>query len=137
MFLMGALSVVLVGGICVLAYRLAVYALPLAVALWIVRLAFGTGAGWVGSGLVGLFTGAASYYVLAILFGSVRSLPLRLAVALIFAVPAAIAGYALVHGVMAESVPSSIWLTIFAVIGGAATGFSALARLTSPPLDSE
>lgn len=76
MFLMGALSVVLIAGLCVLAFRLAVYALPFAMTLWIARLAFATGAGWIGSGLVGLFAGVVSYYLLAVLFVSVRSLPL-------------------------------------------------------------
>ena len=54
-----------------------------------------------------------------------------LIVALIFAAPAAVAGYALVHGVTKEAVPSDIWRQIFCVVGGGFAGMSALARLAS------
>lgn len=45
-----------------------------------------------------------------------RSPILRLIVALIFAAPAAVAGYALVHDVTNESVPSEIWRQIFCML---------------------
>jgi len=57
---------------------------------------------------------------------------LRLAVALIFAIPAAIAGYALVHGITREAVPSETWRQIFCAIGGLVVGVSALTRLAGP-----
>jgi len=50
-------------------------------------------------------------------------------VALAFATPAAVAGYAPVHGVTKESVPSEIWRQIFCIIGAAFVGVSALLRL--------
>ncbi len=53
------------------------------------------------------------------------------AAALIFAAPAAVAGYALVHGVTKESVPSEIWRQIFCIVGGGFVGVSALLRLAS------
>lgn len=63
---------------------------------------------------------------------------LRLAVALIFAAPAAVAGYALVHGVTREAVPSEIWRQIFCIAGGIFVGGSALARLADPtPFDED
>jgi hypothetical protein len=136
MFLMMTMSVFLIGGLAVLAYTLAIYALPFAITLWVGRLTFITGAGWIGAGVVGLLAGVVSYYVLAVLFATLRPPILRIGIAVIFTVPAAIAGYALVHGIMAEAVPSPIWLEIFSVIGGGATGVSALARLAAPPLDS-
>lgn len=67
---------------------------------------------------------------------AVRPPILRLAVAFVFAAPAAVAGYALVHGITAEAVPSEVWRTIFCLIGGGVTGSSALMRLVaniSPP----
>lgn len=137
MFLMMTMSVVLIGGLSLLAYMLAIYALPFALALWAGRLAFETGAGWIGAGLIGIVAGVASYYVLAVLFVTLRSPILRLIVAVIFTVPAAIAGYAVVHGIMAESVPSSIWLEIFSLTGGIVTGISALLRLAAPPIANE
>lgn len=117
---------------CVLAYRLATYALPLILALEAARCAYGTGAGWIGAGIVGLFAGIASFGVLAFLFATLRIPILRIAVALIFAVPAAVAGYALVHGVTREAVPSKIWRQIFCIAAGAVVGCSAFARLASP-----
>jgi hypothetical protein len=50
-------------------------------------------------------------------------------VALVFAAPAAIAGYALVHGVTYEAMPSAIWRQIFCFGGGAGVGVSATMRL--------
>lgn len=137
MFLMATMSVVMIGGLCILAYRLATYALPVALALWAGRLAFDTGAGWFGAALIALIGGVASYYVLAVMFVTLRSPIPRMILAVIFTVPAIIAGYALVYGVMAESVPSPIWLQIFSVAGGIVTGISALLRLAAPPIATE
>lgn len=66
------------------------------------------------------------------LFDSLRTPILRLIVALIFAAPAAVAGYALVHGVTKDSVPSEIWRQIFCIVGGGFVGVSAMMRLAVP-----
>jgi hypothetical protein len=71
--------------------------------------------------------------LLVFLFETLRPPILRLAVALIFAIPAAIAGYALIHGITRKSVPSEIWRQIFCIIGGLVVGNSALMRLAAPP----
>lgn len=126
------LSVVLTGAMCALAYTLATYALPFLFAVTMTRLAFATGAGFVGAGIVGLFAGVAAYGFLAYLFTTLRSSSLRLAVALIFAIPAAIAGYALAYGITREAIPSEIWRQIFCVVGGISVGLSALAKLANP-----
>ena len=55
-----------------------------------------------------------------------------MSVALVFAAPAAIAGYALVYGVTHEAIPSAIWRQIFCFIGGALVGVSALMRTREP-----
>ena len=132
--LMAATLVVIM---CVLAYRLATFALPLMLTLETARFAYGTGTGWIGAGIVGLFAGAASFRSLAFLFATLRVPILRFAVALIFAAPAAIAGYALVHGVTREVVSSEIWRQIFCIAGGAIVGCSALARLADPSVFRE
>lgn len=62
---------------------------------------------------------------------AVRPPILRLAVALVFAAPAAVAGYALVYGITREAVPSEVWRTIFCLIGAGGTGMSALMRLVA------
>ena len=117
---------------CVLAYKLATYTLPFTVALAVARFAYGTGAGLIGAGLVGLVAAAASFAILAFLFATARAPFLRVTIAVIFAAPAAVAGYAIVHGVAAEIVPSPIWRQIFSVTGAIAVGISALARIAAP-----
>jgi hypothetical protein len=93
------------------------------------RFSYHTGAGLIGAGFIGLVAAAIAFGVFAVLFAKLRSPILRLIVALIFATPAAIAGYALVHGVTYETIPSAIWRQIFCFTGGALVGVSALMRL--------
>ncbi len=126
------ISVALIAGLCVLAYTLAVYALPFMLAIEAARFAYATGSGLIGAGLVGLVAGAAAYGLLVFAFASLRSPVLRLIVALVFAAPAAVAGYALVHGVTGDAVPSEVWRQIFCIIGGGLVGVSALLRLAVP-----
>lgn len=133
MIVLIVMTAMLIIMLCGFAYWLATYALPFMVALFAARFAFGSGAGVVGAGLVGLVAGAASFAILAFLFATLRALFLRIVIALIFAAPAAVAGYALVHGVLGEAVPSPIWRQIFCITGGALTGFSALTRLVALP----
>ena len=123
-------SIAAIGVLCCLLFYLAVYALPFMLGLTAAQFAYQTGSGLIGAGLVGVVAGAAAFGILALLFDTLRPPILRLLVALVFAAPAAVAGYALVHGVTKESVPSEIWRQIFCIIGGGFVGVSALLRLT-------
>ena len=125
------MGVVLIAGLCVLAYTLAVYALPFMLGVTAAQFAYQPGSGFIGAGLVGIVAAVAAFGILAFLFDTLRPPILRLLVALVFAAPAAIAGYALIHGVTKESVPSEIWRQIFCIIGGAFVWTSALLRLTA------
>ena len=109
-------------------HTLAIYALPFMLALAATRFAYGTGAGWLGTGIVGVVAGVASFGILTLLFAILRAPILRIALALIFAAPAAVAGYALVHGVTAEAVPSPVWRQIFCLASGAFVGAAAVAQ---------
>ncbi|MBB6305024.1 hypothetical protein [Rhizobium leucaenae] len=129
MIVLMLMAVGLVAGLCVLAYMLAVYALPFTLGLEAAQWAYASGSGLIGAGLVGLVAGAASYGLLIVLFMVLRPLILRLGVALVFAAPAAIAGYAFVYGITREAVPSEVWRVAFCLIGGSVTGLSALMRL--------
>ena len=126
------MSVALVAILCVVAYTLAVYALPFMLGLAAAHFAYDTGSGLIGAGLVGLVAAAAAFGVLALLFAALRPPILRLVVALVFAAPAAMAGYMLVHGMTKEAVPSEVWRQIFCIIGGGFVGVSALLRLAAP-----
>lgn len=136
MIVLMLMTVALLAGLCVLAYTLAVYALPFMLGVEVARWAYASGSGLIGAGLVGLVTGAAAYGLLIVLFMAVRPPILRLAVALVFATPAAVAGYALVHGITRDAVPSEIWRVIFCLIGGGVTGLSALMRLAADVVGS-
>lgn len=125
-------SVVLIAGLCVLAYTLAVYALPFMLGVTAAQFAYHTGADFIGAGLVGLAAAVAAFGVLALLFETLRSPIPRLIVGLVFAAPAALAGYALVHGATKDSVPSEIWRQIFCIIDGAFVFVSAMTRLAMP-----
>jgi hypothetical protein len=130
-------AIVLVGAVAVLAYRLATFALPSMLALEAARFAYATGAGWIGAAIVGVFAGVAAFGILAFLFATLRAPMLRLGVAVIFAAPAAVAGYALVHGPAREAVPSELWRQVFGIAGGIFVGCSALARLADPSIWGE
>jgi hypothetical protein len=123
------MSVALVVILCLVAYTLATYALPLMLGLAAARFAYHTGAGLIGASFIGLIAAVAVFGLFAVLFAKLRSPILRLILAMIFAAPAALAGYALVHGVTHEAMRSAIWRQIFCFIGGALVGLSALMRL--------
>lgn len=133
MFVVIVMAVALTVMLCGFAYTLATYALPFMLALAAARFAYATGAGIVGAAMVGLAAGTAAFAILATLFAAARAPILRVALGAIFAAPAAVAGYALVHGVTHDAVPSEIWRQIFCIAGGACVGLSALARLSNPP----
>ena len=61
------MSVALVALLCVIAYTLAVYALPFMLGVEVARWAYASGSGLIGAGLVGLVTGAVAYGLLIVL----------------------------------------------------------------------
>ncbi len=124
-------TVMLIGMMWVLAYTLAIYALPFMLALAATRFAYATGAGWAGAAIAGLAAGAVSFGILTSLFAMLRAPILRIALALLFGAPATVAGYALVHGVTGEAVPSPVWRQIFCLAGGALVGAAAVMRLAT------
>lgn len=119
--------------LCVVAYTLAVYALPFMIGVAAAQAAYHSGSGLPGAALVGLFAAGVAFGILALLFEKLRSPVSRFIVALLFAGPAAVAGYALIYGITEKLVPSPIWRQIFCIAGGAFVGLAALARLAAPP----
>lgn len=122
------------GMFCVTLFYVAVYALPFAVGLEAALWAIHTGAGTIGGIAVGIVAGAMVYAVGQVVFASSRSIVIRWIGILLFAVPAAIAGYSMVSQ-FAEAmglVPSPIWRQVFAVFGALAVSGTAIARLSAP-----
>jgi hypothetical protein len=124
------LSVFGIGLFCWLIFTLAVYALPFFVGLTVGMAAFNSGAGVVGTFLAGIVVGALTLGAGQIAFAVVRPLILRAAIAALFAVPAAIAGYHAVLGLSQIGVPSLFWRELFAWIGAILIGGTAWARMT-------
>jgi hypothetical protein len=123
------LSVFGIGLFCWLVFTLAAYALPFFVGLTAGMAAFHSGAG-VGALLVGVIAGALTLVVGHIAFAVVRPLILRGAIAALFAIPGAIAGYHAVLGLSQIGVPSLFWRELFAWIGAIFIGGTAWARMT-------
>jgi hypothetical protein len=119
------------GTMLVLLFTLAIYAVPFFVGLTVGMWAFETGAGVIGAVLVGLVAGVVALFAAQLLFASVRSLALRAVIALLFAAPAAVAGYHAVLGISALLVPSEAWRHVFAAIGGLVVGVSAAVQLAA------
>lgn len=130
MFLAVVLTILGLGFICWLLFTLAVYALPFFAAVTAGLWAYGTGAGVLGALAIGLAAGVATLIGGQSLFSTIRSTVVRLALALAFAAPAAIAGYHAILGISTIGIPSETWRQVFAVMGAAAVGFTAAARLT-------
>src|SRR6266852_3636869 len=67
------MSVALVGILCVVAYTLATYALPLMLGFAAARFAYHTGPGLIGASVIGLIAAAAAFGVFSVLFAKLRS----------------------------------------------------------------
>ncbi len=122
------LTVLGLGVLCVLIFRLAVYALPAFIGFAAMFWAIGAGAG-IGSVAIGLVAGIGMFIAGQAAFSSSRSPMIRWAVALIFAGPAAYAGYSLVLQLSSIGNPSLLWQHAFAIAGAAVIGVTALIRL--------
>ena len=130
-----ALSILGLGAICGLLFSLAIYALPFCVGMTI---AFAALHG--GSGVVIAFGAAALAAGITLAFGRIafaaaRPPLIRAAVGLLYAIPAALAGYHLSHGLAAISMTDEGWRAAFAFVGAGFIGATAFSRmaLVAPP----
>lgn len=116
---------------CVIAWNLAIYALPVMAAIIAAQYAWGAGAGVLLSGFVA--TGAALLSVALVIgvLGFAKNPVLRFIALLLFAVPAVIAGYALVYGITKNAIDSTIVLNLLGGIGGLVIGVSAIVNLNA------
>ncbi len=124
-----------IAGVCALAwllFNLAVFALPFFAGVSAGMAALHSGAGPIGAILAGLLAGGLTLAVGQMVFTLVPSTLVRGAVALLFAVPAAIAGYHAAHGLAGLAMPSEGWRQAFAIFGALVVGATALARLVLP-----
>ncbi|MBN9505384.1 MAG: hypothetical protein J0I69_05100 [Altererythrobacter sp.] len=125
------LIVPLIFFLCWLLFTLAVHALPffagVSLGLWM----HAGGSGVLTALLAGLAAAIGTLIAGQMLFALARSPITRLGVALLFAVPAAFAGYHAVHGVLALGGVPDLWRQFIAGAGALAVGASAWGRLAA------
>ena len=125
------LAIVAVYMCCALLFRLSVHALPLFVGFAAASVTYHSHHGLVAAMVAAAFAGIATIALAQIALGLARSDLARAAIGLVFAMPAAIAGYHALHGIAAATMPVSIWPTVVSLIGGgviAATSWAQWSR---------
>lgn len=125
------LAISLTIALCILAYNLAIYALPFMVGLSAAQYVWAAGAGIIMSGLAAIGAALLSIALLIAVLGFAKNPVLRLIALAIFAVPAVIAGFALVHGVAKHAIDSGIALNLLGGVGGFVIGVAAMLNLNA------
>jgi hypothetical protein len=127
------LNILGLGFFCWVLFTLAVYALPLFVGMTAGLYAHESGIGPLGAIGLGIVAAAFVLVIGQMIFSIVRTPILRITVALMFAVPAAIAGYYATFGLSGLTMTSDLWRQVFAVIGAVVIAATAWARLATSP----
>jgi hypothetical protein len=135
------LSVVGLAYLCWLLFALAMYALPFFAGLTAGLAAYHSGSGPIGAIIVGLIAGSVTLIVGQIAFMKLSSRLMRALIALLFAVPAAVAGYHAALGLAHIGIPAEGWrqamagAIVVAATACARMAFSALRpNKASPPV---
>ena len=102
--------------------------------------AYNSGAGLLGTPIVAIAAGGMTLALAQIAFAMTQSLILRAVIAVLFTLPATLAGYHVALAMAQFGVPSPAWQHVFACLGAIFIGGTAWTRLTvftEPcPLDS-
>ncbi len=125
-------SLVGIGILIAIMFQMAIFALPLFIAVTAGRFAYETRAGVMGAIVVGLITAVVAFGVAQLILATTRSTALRVIIAVAFAAPAAFAGYHVVLGLSHIGGAHGVWQPIFAGIGAIIIAGAALARLATP-----
>ena len=112
-----ALIIVAVFLCCALLFRLSIYALPLFVAFAAASATYHSGYGIIAALVAAMLAAIATIAIAQIALGLVKSDLARTAIGLVFALPAALAGYHAVHGIAAATMPASSWQVAVSLIG--------------------
>ncbi len=134
MFIAGVIfGFVALGFCCWLLFALAVNALPFFIGVTAGLAAHQNGSGAIGAIVVGLVAGVVTPAAGQSVFVATRSPGMRAAIALLFAAPAAIAGYHATLGLAHIGASSQGWQETFAFIGAIVVGGTAWERMRSLP----
>jgi hypothetical protein len=124
------LNMVGLGIFCCALFALATHALPFFVGMTAGIYSFQAGAGPFGAIVVGFVTAGLTLVVGQCAFSVARSRIVRLVIGLLFAVPAARAGYDVTLALAHLGIPSEWWRESFAVLGAIAVGGTAWANVS-------
>jgi|SRR6185437_11602763 len=116
---------------CVLIYKMAVYALPVIIGLWVAFAALHSGSGPILAFAVGFVAGAVVFGIGQSVWNSRQPKVLHYAVALLFVVPAMLTGYYTAQQFSTLVVPSPSWQGVSAIAGAVAVGLTAFVRLSN------
>jgi hypothetical protein len=119
------LSFVVLAYLCWLLFTLAVNALPFFAGVTAGFATYHSGSGPIGAIIVGLIASSITFPAGQIAFTMIRSPLIRAAIALLFALPAAVAAYHAALGLAQIGVPTEGWRQAIAVIGSIAVAATA------------
>ena len=126
------LNVVGLGAFCWALFALATHALPFFVGITVGIYSFQAGAGPFGAIVVAFVTAGFTLVAGQYAFSVARSPIVRLVTGLLFAIPAASAGYHVTLALAQFGIPQEGWLRAFAVVSAIIVGSTAWARLSMP-----
>ena len=124
------LNIVGLGIFCWALFALATHALPFFVGMTVGIYSFQVGAGPFGAIVIGFVAGSTTLVARQFAFSVAHSPIVRLVVGLLFALPAACAGYDVTLAFAHIGVPSEWWREAFAVVGAITVGGTAWARMS-------
>jgi hypothetical protein len=124
------LNIAGLGMFCWAVFRLAVYAVPFFVGTTAGIYSLQAGTGPFGAFFIGFVTAGFTLVAGQFAFSFARSAIVRLVIGLLFALPAARAGYDATLAFAHIGVPSEWWCEAFAVIGAITVGGTAWARIS-------
>jgi hypothetical protein len=127
------LNIVGLGVLCWALLALAIHALPFFVGATAAIFAYQTGAGPFGAVIIGFVAGSFTFVLGQYVFSTTRSRIARIFIGLLFAVPAARAGYEVTLALSHLGIPSETWRAAFAMVGAVFVGGTAWARLSIVP----
>ena len=122
-----------IGVFCWLLYSTAIYALPFLIGAFVGLHAEQAGAGPIGGIVLGAAAGALVLLIGRTAFARAGGSVLRMAIALVFAIPAALAGYSATSTLFGLASASEGWRQVFAIAGATAIGVIAWQRLFATP----
>ena len=131
------LNIAGLGAVCWALFTLAVYAFPFFVGMTAGMYTYRIGLGPIGAIVIGFLAAAFGLLAGQHIFSAARSPIIRLFVALLFAAPAAWAGYEMTLSLAHIGISSERWREAFALVGAIVVGctaWSRVAKLATPAL---